>query len=163
MRTNTIFAVLLTMLLFTASLFSQQVTFNSNGDAKTDFQKEVLFTFTCDSGGTATSSRFQLNDFIKNSNLYTTPFVAWYTTTVSGLGPTGDTTAYKAILKGYANGAWYALDTITVANTATTVSGIQSMNMNNWRGTDYLWYITSDASASAITSGKITIIAIKPD
>jgi hypothetical protein len=155
-------------LLFTASLFPQQQTFNATGgDGEESYMKEIVFTFKADSaGGTyanVTSSRFQLNDIIRNSSTITNPFTAWYTTTVAGTGGYGDTTAYKAILKGYANGVWQALDTITVANTSTTVSGVQKIDMNNWRATDYLWYITQDASACKITSGSITIVAVKPE
>jgi hypothetical protein len=163
------FTLLLSLLLFATTIFPQTATTSTQTDfnvAPSDYMQTVTFTFTLDSGATLGylgSSRFQLNEYIRNSNTITNPFTAWYKVNSNGNGAYGDTTACKLILRGYANGGWQSLDTITIATTDSTISGVQKMDLNNWKATDYNWYVTNDNSSCHITYGSITIVAIKPE
>ncbi len=158
----------LSMFLIVASLLLfSLVTPAQTSTTESDKEGYYLLTYnvaSIDSAGADTSGFFGMNQFLTGSSLYTYPFNFWYNITVAGSGEAVDTVLMTLIFDGHHNDTWVALDSVTLDISGTSGTGVQLMNLNNWRSPNNKYRIraTQDASGSPVTDFKCQAIFIKP-
>ena len=156
-----VISLLLMMTLFAMSSFAQTLTSESDKDGYYQFS---WYEAAIDSGGADTSGTIYFNTYLTGSSTITNPFSYWYSLTVAATGAAADSVSTLLIIDAYHNTTWAALDTITLDVSGTSTSGVQLMNLNNWRSPDNKYRIRAvqNDGGSAITAFKTAGIVIRP-